>query len=165
MKKSSGSMASVRFNGFFLVSMICVFIQTAHAETENWPNVFAAKGISKNAIMYREGKIEKIPGGDEVTYSVDRPNKKVIRTAVFNAGIKQGVGAGLQSDNTIYSIVYDQYEPLTSKHIIKAIGQAGMRDGFDTIVIDDKNITTSISKFDYFILYFYNRTDLASGNS
>ena len=145
---------------FLFVLMICSFIQVAQA-AENWPNIFEVKGVSKNAIMYREGKIEKIPGGDEVTYSVDRPNKQVVRTAVFNAGIKEGVGAGLQSDHTIYSIVYDEYEPMTSKRIIKAIGQAGMVDGFETIVIDDKNITTSNSKFDYFMLYFYERTDLS----
>ena len=72
---------------FLFVLMICSFIQVAQA-AENWPNIFEVKGVSKNAIMYREGKIEKIPGGDEVTYSVDRPNKQVIRTAVFNAGIK-----------------------------------------------------------------------------
>lgn len=139
------------------VSMICIFIQVAHAETQNWPDVFEVKGVSKNAIMYREGKIEKISGGDEVTYSVDRPNKKVIRTAVFNAGIKEGILAGLQSDHTIYSIVYDEDDPFMGKHIIKAIGQAGIGDGFETIVIDDKNITTLNSKFDYFIFYFYER--------
>ena len=140
--------------------MILISASISNAATKNWPDIFEVKGRSKNSVMYREGKIEKNAGGDEVTYSVDRPNKKVIRTAVFNAGIKEGVGAGLQSDNTIYSIVYDEDEALTGKHIIKAIGQAGMGDGFEMIVIDDKNITTSNSKFDYFMLYFYERTDL-----
>jgi hypothetical protein len=84
---------------------------------------------------------------------------------VFNAGIKEGALAGLQADNTEYQIVYDIKEDMITRdeggkpqHVIKAIGQTGALDGYETIVIGDDFITTSNSKFDYFVLYYYKRT-------
>lgn len=91
--------------------------------------------------------------------------KKLSEQEFFNAGIKEGALAGLQADNTEYKIVYDVKEDLVTRdrnakpqHIIKAIGQTEALDGYETIVIGDDFITTSNSKFDYFVLYYYKRT-------
>ncbi len=126
---------------------------------------YEVKGQGVTSVVYSGGKATTSKSADEVVYVVDLENKKVTRTGVFNAGIKEGLLAGLQADNTEYKIVYDVKEDLVtrdksakSQHIIKAIGQTGALDGYETIVIGDDFITTSNSKFDYFVLYYYKRT-------
>ena len=78
----------------------------------------------------------------------------------------KGIGAGLQTDNTVYDIVYDremtmldlmQKDVKKPQRVIKAIGRAGSIDGFGTVVIGEDFIITSSSKFDYFVLYYYKR--------
>lgn len=140
---------------FFIVFLTCA---TTFASYE-------VKGEGVSSVVYGGGKAITSKSADQVVYVVDLENKKVIRTGVFNAGIKEGALAGLQADNTEYQIVYDVKEDLVTRdrsvkpqHIIKAIGQTGALDGFETIVIGDDFITTSNSKFDYFVLYYYKRT-------
>ncbi len=132
-----------------------------------YSTVFASyevKGKGVSYVMYSGGKATTSKSADEVVYVVDLDGKTVTRTGVFNAGIKEGVLAGLQADNTVYRIVYDQDKDLItrgrnekSQRIIKAIGQTGALDGYETIVIGEDFITTSNSKFDYFVLYYYKR--------
>ena len=122
--------------------------------------VFEVKGKCINSIVYSKGKITKSSGGDQVTYVVDIPSKTVTRTAVFNSGFKEGPFAGLQVDNTIYTIVLDEPENWLSKQRhIKAFGRTGALDGYETIVIGEDFIITSNSKEDYFVLYYYKRID------
>lgn len=132
-----------------------------------YSNAFAAyqvKGKGISSVMYYGGKAETSKSSDEVVYIVDLEGKTVTRTGVFNSGIKEGVFAGLQADNTVYQIVYNKEDDLITRgknekpqHIIKAIGKTGALDGYETIVIGDDFITTSNSKFDYFVLYYYKR--------
>ena len=140
---------------FFIILLTC---STAFASYE-------IKGQGITSIVYSGGKAITSKSADEVVYVVDLENKKVTRIGVFNAGIKEGVFAGLQTDNTEYQIIYDVQEDLITRdrsakpqHIIKAIGQTGALDGYETIVIGDDFITTSNSKYDYFVLYYYKRT-------
>lgn len=143
--------------------IICLFFIISLA----YSNAFASyevKGKGVSYVVYSGGKATTSKSADEVVYVVDLDGKTVTRTGVFNAGIKEGVLAGLQADNTVYRIVYDQDKDLItrgrnekSQHIIKAIGQTGTLDGYETIVIGDDFITTSNSKFDYFVLYYYKR--------
>lgn len=139
---------------FIIALFFSLFCNVAIASYE-----VKGKGISSS--MYSDGKCETNKSRDEATYIVDLDSKTITRTSVLNADIKDGPFAGLQSDNTVYHIVYNDIssvcmtEANKGKRIIKAIGQAGLGDGFETIVIGEDFIDTCNSKFDYFMLYHY----------
>ena len=127
---------------------------------------FEVKAKGTSSVVWTGGKAMVEKSNDEVIYLVDPENKKITRPAVLNAGIKEGPLSGLQSDNTVYTIVHDADTLVTRKdatkrnqRIIKAIGQAGSTDGFETVVIGEDFVTTSSSKWDYFVLYFYKRNN------
>lgn len=125
---------------------------------------YEVKGKAVSSTMYSEGICKTDKSKDEVTYMIDLDNNKITRTSVFNADIKDGPFAGMQPDNTVYHIVYNEVPFITQgesnrgKTLIKAIGQTGAGDGFETIVIGEDFIDTCNSKFDYFMLYHYKRT-------
>ena len=125
---------------------------------------YEVKGKGISSTVYSDGKCQTSKSQDEVIYIVDLDNKKVTRTAVLNAGIKDGTLAGMQADNTVYNIVHDDKLLMVmskknqNQRIVKAIGMAGLGDGFETIVIGEDFIDTANSKFDYFVLYHYKRT-------
>lgn len=142
-----------------LTPFIFSFTCQAHAS-------FEVKGKGVSSTLWVSGEAETSKSNDEVIYLVDPEKKIVTRTAVVNVGIKDGIGAGLVTDHTVYDIVYDkemtaldlmQKNVKKPQKVIKAIGRAGTIDGFETIVIGDDFIVTSNSKYDYFILYHYNR--------
>lgn len=125
---------------------------------------YPVKGKGISSVFYGGGKAETSKCNDEVVYVVDLEQKKVTRTAIVNADIKEEPFSGLQTDNTEYQIVYVDNTLITRdedkgnlQHIIKAIGQTGSGDGIETIVIGEDFIMTSNSKFDYFVLYYYKR--------
>ena len=64
--------------------------------------IFEVKATAVNSVIYGRGKIEKDSSGSQVVYVVNIPEKRVTRTAVYNAGPKDAPGVGLESDNTIY---------------------------------------------------------------
>ncbi|MCG2713435.1 MAG: hypothetical protein L6308_01125 [Candidatus Omnitrophica bacterium] len=140
---------------------LCIILSTYSTAFASY--VVKGKGIT--SVMYIGGKAETSKCNDEVVYVVDLENKIVTRTGVFNADIKEGPVAGLQTDNTVYQIVYDVKEDAILRdkerskpqHIIKAIGKCGFLEGYETIVIGDDFISTSKSAFDYFMLYYYKR--------
>ncbi len=138
---------------------LCFVGVTYCSDGQNGNQVFEVKGKSVNSIVYSHGKITKSSGGDEVIYLVDIPSKTVTRTAVLNSGIKEVPLAGLQSDNTVYSILHDEPNWISGQRHIKAFGKAGLTDGYETIVIGEDFIVTSNSKADYFVLYYYKRID------
>lgn len=148
-----------------LIVLIMLFYSPLIFSNSIIPSEFEVKGTAKKIIMFRDGETADSGKGDQVVYWVDRTNKIITRKAILNSNVKGGALAGLQADNTQYSIVYDDLDLITNKWIIKGIGQAGVSDGFETVVIDEKNIITSNSKFDYFMLYYYERTDLLATNS
>ena len=124
--------------------------------------VFEVKAVAVNKIYYTLGKVEtEKNGGDEVTYLVNLPEKSVTRTAVYNAGIKEGLLAGLQADDSKYTIIHDEPDSLFAhgQRLIKAFGKVALLDGYETIVIGDDFVTTSRSSGNYFALVHYKRTD------
>lgn len=122
-------------------------------------DVFEVKGTILDSTFYRHGKTEKDKPGGEVVYQVNVPEKTVVRTAVYNATLPPNEGGGLQSDNTVYTIVHDLVDLISHQRLIKAVGQTALLDGYETIVIGEDFITTSRSSGDYFTLYYYKRTD------
>ncbi len=122
-------------------------------------DVFEAKGTITDSTFYRSGKIEKDKPGGEVVYQVNVPKRIVTRIAVYNTTLPQDQGGGLQSDNTVYNIAHDFVDVVSGQRLIKAVGQTGIMDGYETIVIGEDFITTSRSSSDYFVLYSYKRTD------
>ena len=121
--------------------------------------VFEVKATSVNSIMYVDGKAKKSRGGDEVVYLVNLPEETVTRTALYNSSIKGSPLGGVQSDNSVYTIIHFGNDLSTGQDTIKAFGKAGLIDGYELIVIAEDFVTTSRSTGGYFILYYYNRTD------
>lgn len=126
-------------------------------------NVFEVKATAVDSVFYRMGKIERDRSGDEVVYQVNLPQKTITRTAVYNKSVKEQMPGsslgGLESDNTVYQIVHDGIDLATHQRLLKAIGQAGSMDGYETVVVGEDFATTSRSAGDYFVLYSYKRTD------
>ena len=123
-------------------------------------DVFEVRATSTDATFYRRGKIEKDKVGEEVVYQVDIPSKTITRAALYNKNLPREQGGGLQSDNTVYTIMSDKLDPLVGgQRIIKAFGKVALLDGYETIVIGEDFVTTSRSSVDYFVLFSYKRTD------
>ncbi len=139
-------------------SWLLIFVLMLSIKAWAGEGVFEVQGTILDSTFYRHGKIEKDKPGGEVVYQVNIPEKTVTRTAMYNATIPKETGGGLQSDNTIYTIVHDGVDLVTHQRLIKAIGQAALLDGYETIVIGEDFITTSRSSGDYFVLYSYKRT-------
>lgn len=139
----------------------CTLVAPAWAQDD----IFEVKATSLDSIFYRQGKIEKDRPGDEIVYQVNLSKGTVTRTAVYNKSVKDQSDSslgGLQADNTVYQIVHNGKDLVTKQQLIKAIGQTGGIDGYETIVIGEDFVTTSRSTGDYFVLYHYKRTDPAS---
>ncbi len=147
---------------FAVIAAIFCMVGASFAEENTLPDLFEVKGVAAVIYQFEGGKIVDQGKGDGVIYSVNRKNKKIVRKAILNSEIKEGPGAGFQPDSTEYEIVYDADDPETGKHLIKGFGNIGSGHGFETVVIDEKNITSSNLKSDYFVLYFFERTDLTA---
>lgn len=111
-----------------------------------------------SSIFFAEGKAERDPCSDEVIYEVIPEQRKIIRKAVISSG------AGLQADNSEYTIVYDapaqvipQHGKPSTQHIIKGFGQVAAMGGYEIVVIGDTFIATAKSASNYFTLYYYER--------
>lgn len=125
-------------------------------------DTFEVKGVAASSIIFADGKVEKSEHEkDQVTYLVDIPRGIVTRTAVYNEGIKEGVLAGLQSDNSEYTIIHDEPPNLfTNQRLIKAFGKvAAMHDSGDTRLNSGKLVMCPQ------IREFGNRENPESGNS
>ena len=147
-----------------------IFIFTVFIVISVFPVAYAfeVKAKATSFTLCVAGQCEVSNNNDEVIYEVDEEKSVVIRKAVINASIKDpALGGGLQSDNTSYQIVYDQQTSIVPRkntkpvlqRIIKAIGQAGMLDGFETIVIGEDFVITSRSTANYFVIYQYKRLE------
>lgn len=141
-----------------LVVVLACQLDSSLAEED----VFEVKATAVDSVFYRMGKIEKDRPGDEVVYLVNLPQKTITRTAVYNKSIKEQMPnsplGGLEADNTVYQVVYDNIDLAGGQRLIKAVGQPG-HDGYETIVVGEDFVTTSRSTGDYFVLYSYKRTD------
>ena len=122
-------------------------------------DVFEVRATSTDSTFYRQGKVEKDKPGDEIVYLVDIPKRIITRTAVYNKNLDKSMGGGLQSDNSVYTIVHDHPKDMLvgGQRVIKAVGKVGGLDGYETIVIGEDFVTTSKSVGDYFTLYYYKR--------
>jgi hypothetical protein len=123
---------------------------------------FEVKGVAVTTTLCEKGKCTSDPNNDEVIYEIDSEHSMIIRKAVINKSIKEGTLSGLQSDNTVYKIVYDNMDSSTrtlfkQQRMIKAIGQTALSDGFETIVIGEDFVHTSRSSDHYFVIYYYKR--------
>ena len=125
----------------------------------NATDVFEVRASATDATFYRQGKVEKDKKGDEVVYLVDIPKGIVTRTAVYVKNLDKSAGGGVQSDNSVYTIVHDDPKDMlvNGQRIIKAVGKVAALDGYETIVIGEDFVTTSKSVADYFVLYYYKR--------
>lgn len=147
-------------NLIFALFISAMFSSTVYA--------FEVKAKATSFTLCVAGQCEVSNNNDAVIYEVDEEKSVVIRKAVVNVSIKDPtLGGGLQSDNTPYQIVYDQQTSIVpyknakpvSQRIIKAIGQTGTLDGFETIVIGEDFIITSRSTTNYFVIYQYKRLE------
>lgn len=147
-------------------TLILIFILAiAHQSV----GAFEVKGEAVSTTLCVQGKCETDACNDEVIYEVDTKSSKVIRKAVVNKGINHLPTSlrGLQVDNTIYNIVFDDKTAIGhdeksipipgSQRVIKAIGQTGWIDGFEIVVIGEYFIHTCRSSNDYFVIYYYKR--------
>lgn len=121
--------------------------------------VFQVKGTAVNSLFMNGDEIKSNKDNDQVIYEIDLPQKTVKRIALYNPRIKEGPNAGLQADGAVYNIVQYDHDFMKDQLIIKAIGQAGESDTFETLIIGEDFITTSRSTKGYFVLYHYDRTD------
>lgn len=129
---------------------------------------YEVKGKGVSALVWFPGEPSKTEASeDEVIYLVDSEKGIVTRTSILNASVKDGLGSGMHSDNTVYEIIYDKEMGILDlvgkefkrpQRVIKAFGKAGTIDGFETIVIGEDFICTSASKYNYFVLNYYKRT-------
>ncbi len=150
---------------FPVIVLIAMSYQSAEA--------FEVKGEAISTTFCAQGHCETDTCSDEVIYEVDSENSTITRKAVVNRGKSvQGTSfGGLQADNTVYTIVYNDKTLIARKdnsgksnpnmqQVIKAIGKTGTIDGFETIIIGEDFIHTSRSSADYFVIYYYKRKAL-----
>lgn len=155
----AGKMLGGITGGVFSMVFVSVLLFPA-TESLAAGDVFEVRATAVDSTLYRRGKIDRDKPGDEVTYLVKLPEKTVTRTAVYNKNLPKESGGGLQSDNTVYTVIHDAADPLLEgQRIIKAVGQTGSLDGYETVVIGEDFVTTSRSSADYFVLYTYKRTE------
>lgn len=150
---------------FTIIFLIVMSYQSSEA--------FEVKGKAISTTFCAQGHCETDTCSDEVIYEVNLENSTITRKAVLNKGkTVQGTGfGGLQADNTVYNIVYNDKTLIAQKdnsgksapnmqQIIKAIGKTGTIDGFETVIIGEDFIHTSRSSADYFVIYYYKRKAL-----
>ncbi|MBI2167230.1 MAG: hypothetical protein HYU34_03170 [Candidatus Omnitrophica bacterium] len=138
--------------------LIAVFWLTVVSVNDLWAGYEVKGKCVGSSIFFAEGKAEKEPCSDEVIYDVMPEEGKIIRKAVISGG------AGLQADNSEYTIIYDNPSTLmprdgkrVTQHIIKGFGQVATLGGYEIVVIGDDFITTAKSAVNYFTLYYYKR--------
>lgn len=128
----------------------------------------------EKGFIVRDGKCIQYKGEFQVNFIVDEVNNLVTRTKVINFRTKL-----VTEDGSQYQVVYNQptiigmeyfwlrnptgilgsilqgldKNPKTiNQKIIKAVGQVGTVDGFETIVIGEDFVIQSRSTLDYFVV-------------
>ncbi len=107
-------------------------------------------------------KIKKTGGGDQAIYFVDLPNKIIKRVAVYYARKKKSekILPGLYSKPQEYTLISYKHDFMKDQLIVKAMAQTeGDDDGFETLVIGEDFVASSISAKGYFTVTYYDRTD------
>lgn len=143
------------------VVIVTLALTSACLGNDAWASYEVKGKCASPSIFYVEGKIEQEPCSDEVVYEVIPEEKKIIRKAVVSGG------AGLQADNSEYTILYDMPDKLmptrdkkgTTQRLIKGFGQVAADGGYEMLVIGDDFITTAKSGMNYFTLYHYKRIE------
>lgn len=125
---------------------------------------FEVQATSTNAYFIDEGKVKEEDTGDQVVYFVDLPNKTVKRMAVYYAQKKKKKGetvvsAGLHAQPLNYAVVHYQFDFMKKQRLIKALAQTQNDDGFETLVIGEDFVASSVSTKGYFTVTYYERTD------
>lgn len=126
---------------------------------------FEVQATAKSAYFFDNGKLKESVGGDQAVYFVDLPKKTVTRTAVFYVPRKKKKEAGdqiiqgLKADSTAYAVVYYKNDFMKGQLIIKAIGQTASDDGFETLVIGEDFVTSTVSTKGFVTLTYFERTD------
>ena len=148
---------------------VIVLIAISHQSA----NAFEVKGEAISTTFCAQGHCETDTCSDEDIYEVYLENSTITRIVVVNSGKSvQGTSfGGLQADNAVYTIVYNDKTLIARKdnsgksipnmqQVITAIGKTGIIDGFEMVIIGEDFIHTSRSSADYFVIYYYKRKAL-----
>ncbi len=125
---------------------------------------FDVRATSTDSYFIDGDKVKKEDAGDQVVYFVDLPNKKVKRVAIYYAQKKKKKGeavvaSGLYTEPVEYAVVHYKFDFMKNQLLIKALAQTQNEDGFETLVIGEDFVASSISTKGYFTLTYYERTD------
>ena len=125
---------------------------------------FDVKAVSTHSYFIDEGKVKEEDTGDQVVYFVDLPNKKVKRIAVYYAQKKKKKGenviaSGLHANAIEYAVVHYKFDFMRNQILIKALAQTQNEDGFETLVIGEDFVASSVSTKGYFTVTYYDRID------
>jgi len=132
-----------------------------------------------NSYFITEGKSYYSKGMYELHFTVDEEKKLITRTKVINLKTNE-----ISEDNSKYQIFHNQVEFLGYEYlgirnpsgvvgfilqildrkpkaieqkIVKAFGQVGMIDGYETLIIGEDFVNQSKSTLDYFVVVYSKR--------
>ena len=137
-------------------------VSTAPVYSEQSRQVYEVRARASDSLFFKDGHVARNAPGDEAIYVVDLPRRKVVRTAFYNRSLDPSLGGGIQTDQTVYTIVHDGVDPVSGQHVIKAFGRTARADGYELLVIGDEFVESSRSTADYFVLHHYDRLDALS---
>jgi len=125
---------------------------------------FEVRATSTASYFIDGDKIKEEDAGDQVVYFVDLPNKTVKRIAVYYAQKKKKKGepvvaSGLHAEPIDYAVVHYKFDFMRDQILVKALAQTQNNDGFETLVIGEDFVASSVSTKGYFTVTNYERTD------
>lgn len=125
---------------------------------------FDVRATSTASYFIDGDRVKEEPSGDQVVYYVDLPNKTVRRVAVYYAQKKKKKGeaivaSGLHAEPIDYAVVHYKFDFMRDQVLIKALAQTQNNDGFETLVIGEDFVASSVSTKGYFTVTNYERTD------
>ncbi|MBP9864849.1 MAG: hypothetical protein KBC91_00450 [Candidatus Omnitrophica bacterium] len=125
---------------------------------------FDVRATSTASYFIDGDKVKEEDAGDQVVYFVDLPNKIVKRVAVYYAQKKKKKGeavvaSGLHAEPIEYAVVHYKFDFMRDQLLIKALAQTQNNDGFETLVIGEDFVASSVSTKGYFTVTNYERTD------
>lgn len=125
---------------------------------------FDVRATSTASYFIDGDKVREEAAGDQAVYFVDLPNKKVTRVAVYYAQKKKKKGeaivaSGLHAEPMEYAVVYYKFDFMRDQVLIKALAQTQNNDGFETLVIGEDFVASSVSTKGYFTVTNYERMD------
>jgi len=125
---------------------------------------FDVRATSTAAYFIDGDKVREEASGDQVVYYVDLPNKTIKRVAVYYAQKKKKKGetvvaSGLHAEPIDYAVVHYKFDFMRDQVLIKALAQTQNNDGFETLVIGEDFVASSVSTKGYFTVTNYERTD------